>query len=125
MLRLGAERDALSIVADQVGGPTPARDIAAACMTIARSLKEDRGKTCTYHFSGEPDVSWAGFAREIWAQSGLSTQVTDIPTADYPTPASRPMNSRLNCTTTQKVFDIERPDWRAGLAQVLRDLSKA
>lgn len=123
MLRLGAERDRLSIVADQIGGPTPARAIAGACVAIARVLKEDPGKTGTYHFSGAPDVSWAGFAREIFAQAGLSVDVTDIPTADYPTPATRPLNSRLDCSATEAAFGLPRPDWRAGLADVLADLN--
>ena len=125
MLRLGAERDTLTIVADQIGGPTPARDIAAACMGIARALKEDAQKAGTYHFSGAPDVSWADFAREIFAQAGLAVDVSDIPTADYPTPAQRPLNSRLDCAATEAVFGIARPDWRAGLADVLADLNRA
>lgn len=125
MLRLGAERDRLRIVADQIGGPTPARAIAAACMTIAKRLQQDAGKTGIYHFSGAPDVSWAGFAREIFAQGGRAVDVTDIPTADYPTPARRPLNSRLECTDTQSTFGIARPDWRHGLAEVLADLNRA
>lgn len=125
MLRLGAERAALTIVADQIGGPTPARDIAAACMEIAHALTEDASKAGTYHFSGAPDVSWADFAREIFAQAGLTVDVTDIPTADYPTPAQRPLNSRLDCGTTEAAFGITRPDWRAGLAEVLADLNRA
>lgn len=123
MLRLGAERDALNIVGDQIGGPTPARDIAAACMQITRALREDASKSGTYHFSGAPDVSWADFAREIFAQSGQGVDVSDIPTSAYPTPAKRPPNSRLDCNTTATTFGIARPDWRAGLAQVLADLN--
>ncbi len=123
MRRLGAERDALSIVADQIGGPTPARDIAAACVEIARALTQDPSKSGTYHFSGAPDVSWADFAREIFAQSALSVDVTDIPTSQYPTPAQRPLNSRLDCSTTTATFGIRRPDWRTGLAGVLSDLN--
>ena len=125
MLRFGAEREALSVVDDQVGGPTPARDIAAACVTIAAALRDDPGKTGTYHFSGAPDVSWAGFAREIFAQARLEVAVAGIPTTDYPTPARRPLNSRLDCATTTKAFGIARPDWRSGLAQVLADLKTA
>ena len=71
MLRLGAERDRLTIVADQVGGPTPAADIAQACLEIAGQLIADPGKSGTYHFSGGPDVSWADFAREIFAQEAF------------------------------------------------------
>lgn len=122
MLRLGAERDRLTIVADQVGGPTPARDIAAACHVMAQALMQDPSKAGTYHFSGGPDVSWADFAREIFAQAGLSPEVVDIPTTDFPTPAVRPPNSRMDCTTLETVFNIPRPDWRAGLRDILKDL---
>ncbi|MEP2473703.1 MULTISPECIES: dTDP-4-dehydrorhamnose reductase [Rhodobacterales] len=125
MLRLGAERDALSIVADQIGGPTPARAIAAACMTMAQALAQDATKAGTYHFSGAADVSWADFARDIFAQADLSVEVTDILTSAYPTPATRPLNSRLDCTATERVFGLKRPDWRAGLGDVLADLNRA
>ena len=124
MLRLGAEREKLTVVADQIGGPTPARDIAAACLSIAGALREDPGKSGTYHFSGAPDVSWADFAREIFAQSGLACAVEDIPSEAYPTPAARPQNSRLNCASLEAAFGITRPDWRAGLADILRDLKE-
>lgn len=124
MLRLGAERDKVTIVADQVGGPTPARAIAAACLRIAEALCDDAGQSGTYHFSGTPEVSWADFAREIFAQAGISCEVVDIPTSDYPTPAQRPLNSRLDCRATETVFGIARPDWRAGLAEVLDDLKE-
>lgn len=124
MLRLGAEREKLTVVADQIGGPTPARDIAAACLAIAGALEEDPGKSGTYHFSGAPDVSWADFAREIFAQSGLACAVEDIPSEAYPTPAARPQNSRLNCASLEAAFGITRPDWRAGLGNILRDLKE-
>jgi dTDP-4-dehydrorhamnose reductase len=119
MLRLGAERDALAIVADQIGGPTPATCIAAACLKIAIALDRAATLSGTYHFSGAPDVSWAGFAREILAQSDLAVQVRDIPSSDYPTPAARPANSRLECSDITRTFGIKRPDWRSGLASVL------
>lgn len=123
MLRLGAERDRLTIVADQIGGPTPAADIADACLTIAAALI-DGHKGGTHHFSGAPDVSWADFAREIFAQAGLSPDVVDIPTSEYPTPAKRPLNSRLDCSTLATEFGIKRPDWRAGLRDVLNELKQ-
>ena len=122
MLRLGAERDALTIVADQIGGPTCARDIASALMKMAGQLHSDPSKSGTYHFAGAPDVSWADFAREIFAQSSITCDVTDIPSRDYPTPAARPANSRLDCTKINTVFDINRPDWRVGLADILTEL---
>lgn len=122
MLRLGAERDSLSIVADQVGGPTAAGDIAAACLEIARQLGQDPSKSGTYHFSGAPDVSWADFAREIFAQARIPCSVADIPGSDFPTPAKRPENSRLECSGTRNTFGIERPDWRNSLTRILEEL---
>ncbi|QJD16371.1 dTDP-4-dehydrorhamnose reductase [Paracoccus sanguinis] len=122
MRRLGAERDRLTIVADQIGGPTPAADIAAALLSMARQMQADPSKGGIYHFAGAPDVSWADFAREIFARSGLSPAVEDIPTSAYPTPARRPLNSRLDCTAITRDFGIARPDWRTGLAAVITEL---
>lgn len=123
MLRLGADRDRLTIVADQIGGPTPAPDIAAACLSIATQLTTDGTKSGTYHFSGAPNVSWAGFAREIFAQQGLDCEVVDIPTVDYPAPAKRPLNSRLDCSALTEVFGITQPDWRIALTRVLAEIA--
>lgn len=122
MLRLGAERDALSIVADQIGGPTCARDIAAALMDMAAQLRTDPSKSGIYHFAGTPDASWADFALEIFEQAKIDCDVTDIPSSAYPTPAARPANSRLDCTKLATVFNINRPDWRIGLGDILNDL---
>ena len=122
MLRLSETRDALNVVADQIGGPTPAGDIAMACVQMAEQLIQDPSKSGTYHFSGTPDVSWAEFATEIFVQAGKSVSLTPIPTADYPTPASRPLNSRMDCSATEKTFGITRPEWRRGLNTILKDL---
>lgn len=124
MLRLGRERDQLRIVADQIGGPTPAAAIAQACLTIASQLAEDRAKAGIYHFVGAPDASWADFARAIFAQAGLACDVVDIGTADYPTPARRPANSRLDCSATEPVFGIKQPNWQDGLAADLQELKQ-
>lgn len=121
MLRLGAERDVLRVVADQIGGPTPARAIAHACISIATQLRDAPEKSGIYHFSGAPDTSWAGFAREIMERAGLDCRIEDIATSDYPTPAKRPLNSRLECSSLS-MFGLERPDWRQGLADVLTEL---
>lgn len=122
MLRLSETRDALSIVNDQIGGPTAAADIARTCLDMAAQLAADPGKGGIYHFSGTPDVSWKDFAEAIFAAAGRRVTVTGIPTADYPTPAARPLNSRLDCTTTEATFGIPRPDWRMSLTHVLQDL---
>ena len=121
MLRLGAERDQLAIVADQVGGPTSAASIADAAIMIARSLRAGQ-QGGIYHFSGAPDVSWADFAREIFAQASLGVSVEDILTKAYPTPAKRPLNSRLDCESLLHDFAIPRPDWRNDLKTVLKEL---
>jgi len=121
MLRLGAERDTLTVVADQIGGPTPASAIAAACLTIAEHLIDNRDLSGTYHFSGSPDTSWAGFARAIMAGAGLACSVSDIPSSAYPTPARRPANSRMDCTALSR-FGLARPDWRTALTETLQDL---
>lgn len=122
MLRLGAERAALTVVADQIGAPTTARDIAATCLQITQALRADPRKTGTYHYQGQPFASWADVAREVFAQAGLPCQVTDIPSAHYPTPAARPLNSRLDCSRLEAVFGIARPDWHRGLCDILKDL---
>ena len=124
MLRLAETRDALNVVADQVGGPTAASDIAAALWRMAQAFLRGQGRSGIYHFSGAPDVSWAGFAREIFAQGRQTVSVTGIPASDYPTPARRPGNSRLDCSDTETYFGIKRPDWRTSLADVLSQLKE-
>ena len=119
MLRLSETRDTLSIVADQIGGPTPASSIAIACATIAQNLN----KSGTHHISGAPSVSWADFAREIFAQADRTITVTDIPTKDYPTPAARPLNSRLDCASLLSDFGVKQPQWKDELAKVISELT--
>ena len=121
MLRLGATRERLNVVADQIGGPTPAAAIAGALVTMARAM-QDGHPGGTYHLSGGPDTSWAGFARAIMADAGLACVIDDIPSSDYPTPAPRPLNSRLDCHSLSADFGLARPDWRAGLADVLKEI---
>jgi dTDP-4-dehydrorhamnose reductase len=125
MLRLGKTRESLSVVDDQTGGPTGAGDIASALVTIARNLLRSPQSSGIYHFSGAPDVTWAGFAQEIFRQSRLPTKVIGIPTIDYPTPAKRPAYSRLDCTSLRTVFGIARPDWRQSLTRVLQELGES
>jgi dTDP-4-dehydrorhamnose reductase len=124
MLRLGKDCDRLNIVADQVGGPTSAAAIARVCLTVADALCQSPDRTGTYHLSGGPDVSWADFARAIFARAGLTPEVADIPSSAYPTPAARPHNSRLDNTALTRAFNLGRPDWQADLDEVLRDLDR-
>lgn len=120
MLRLSESRDALRVVEDQIGGPTPAAAIAEALVTLAGALRAG-AEGGTLHFAGTPETSWAGFAREIFAQAGRRVSVEGIPTSEWPTPAPRPLNSRLDMSSLAR-FGLAPPDWRAGLAEVLEEL---
>ena len=122
MRRLSETRDRITVVDDQIGGPTCARDIAHTCLSIAEQLILNPSKTGIYHYSGQPNVSWCQFANAIFEQMDCKTIASPIPTTKYPTPALRPLNSRLNCRATQDTFGIARPFWRDGLAEILRDL---
>ncbi|MGJ5621095.1 dTDP-4-dehydrorhamnose reductase [Sulfitobacter sp. MF3-043] len=124
MLQLGAERDALKVVSDQIGGPTGAAEIAAACVVIARKLSQDADVAGIYHFSGAPATSWADFARAIFAGAGLDCAVTDIPSSAYPTPAKRPLNSWIECSATTATFGIPQPQWQNSLTAILTQLSQ-
>lgn len=122
MLRLAKTRDTLSVVNDQLGGPTYAGDIAAALITISEQII--RGTTVDYgiyHYSGRPYVSWYEFARTIFAEAvaqGIlpqAPQLHPITTDGYPTPAKRPANSCLNLDKIQRAFNIAPSDWQQAL----------
>ncbi len=124
MLRLGAERNNLSIVADQIGGPTPARDIAKTLLAIAAKKHRGAPGDGLYHYQGAPTVSWAEFAGKIFDYAELSVAVAPIPTAQYPTPATRPLNTHLNCGKIERDFGVAMPDWRIRLRQIIDTLSR-
>ncbi len=119
MLRLAETRDHLTVVGDQVGGPTPADAIAAACLAMVDTLGTDPSRSGIYHFAGTPDTSWSEFARAIFEIAGKAVHVEDVTTEAYGAPAPRPRNSRLDCTATQAAFGIERPDWRHAVAAIV------
>jgi dTDP-4-dehydrorhamnose reductase len=124
MLRLGAERDELRVVDDQRGGPTPATDIAAALLVIARAFAAGRGVPGTFHYAGRPAVSWADFAEAVFAaRGGPAPRIERIATVDYPTPARRPLNSVLDCSRIARAYGLAQPDWRPGLARVIEELT--
>ena len=123
MLRLGRERETLNVVADQIGGPTPAAAIAQALVTAANAMTQG-APGGTHHFAGQPDTSWADFARAIMAEANLPCRINDIPTADYPTPAKRPLNSRLDCSAFTAAFGVPRPDWRQALPAIVKELTQ-
>ena len=122
MLQLAETHNELNIGADQIGGPTPARDLAAACLSIAAQLKDDPEKSGVFHFCGSPNVSWLELAAEIFKQTGLKVSLHSILTEEYATPAKRPLNSRLDCSATKETFSISQPNWRVGLKYIFEKL---
>ncbi len=119
MLRLGETRDEISVVADQVGAPTSAFDIADALIASARKMtagRRDPALAGVFHMTGAGEASWADFAEEIFAEAARRGRkpvgVRRIATADYPTPAKRPANSRLSNEKLMRVFGVGLPDWR-------------
>ena len=126
MLRLAAERPALRVVADQTGSPTSAADIAGAIQEIVRQIRAGNTRWSTYHFAGAGAVSWHAFAKAIFAEAapwrGPPPSVEAITTADYPTPARRPLNSVLDCAKIGEAFGITPRPWREALAEIIREL---
>jgi len=126
MLRLGAEREELGVVADQFGKPTSAAEIARL---ILDTLPDTEGKWGTYHLAQPDAVSWHGFAEAIFdaaKRQGIVMkveQVQPISTADYPTPARRPANSELDCRLLKSVFGVTIRGWRESLAEVIGELN--
>lgn len=126
MLRLGQARPELGIVADQHGGPTYAGDIADALISICQQIASTSATAHwgIYHYSGIPYVSWFEFARAIFQSAKARNVITDIPllkaikTEDYPTPAKRPANSRLDCSKLEKAFGIKPSDWQTALTNI-------
>ena len=117
MLRLGKAHKKLSVVADQIGTPTNAADLAKAILTI---LPKINNKTVDlFHYSNEGICSWYDFANTIFQIEGLSVRLTPIETKDYPTPAERPFYSVLNKRKIKEVYKITIPYWRDSLISVL------
>ncbi len=119
MLKLAESRDELGVVADQIGNPTYAPDIAQALLSIAGKITSDGWQEKfggIFHMAGTGETSWHGFAKAIFdagAKHGHpSPTVNSLTTADYPTPAKRPGNSRLNCDKLAAIFAVRLPDWR-------------
>ena len=124
MLRLGAERDELNIVADQIGCPTYGQDIAKTIVSVIPRLAINNMDSGIYHYCGDQSCSWFEFAEAIFAQAtnaGFKTPdlLKPITTAEYPTPASRPAYSVLDCSKTLNEFGISPSDWREGIQEVL------
>lgn len=130
MLRLGREREALSIVGDQIGAPTPARLIAEVTLLALKTRIDDRLAAGLYHLAPRGETSWHGFAQSIFrhAQALGETlrihpdQVASISTDNYPTPARRPLNSRMALEKLEQALGITLPDWESQLQLTLEEL---
>lgn len=123
MLKLGQEREELRIVSDQTGAPTSAADIADGIMSILSRFEA----TGIFHMTAGGSTTWHGFATEIFRiarEKGLKTpqRVLPIATAEYPTPAKRPLNSRLDCGKLEKIYGVALPSWQEGLSNCMDSL---
>lgn len=131
MLRLGKQRDHLKIVADQQGGPTWAGAIADTLLNIVSRWREGEAIPWgIYHYGGSPAITWHGFAEIIFTEAekleliGERPGIEPITTAEYPTPARRPLNSTLDCGKILQQGTISQPDWLPGLRQMLETDSR-
>jgi len=134
MIRLARERDSLSVVSDQVGAPTSARQIAEITAQLARRLPQDDDPALCgiYHLQGGGEASWHEFAvaiveqlREADERSVRCREVKAIPSSAYPTPARRPANSRLDCAKLRQTFGVSLAGWRAELADRFPEILRA
>ena len=124
MLRLGAERDELSIVGDQIGCPTYAQDLARAIVAMLPKVESNQCEYGLYHYCGDSACSWFEFAEAIFKQAKergfkVPNRINSISTAEYPTPAKRPAYSVLDCSKVTTAFDITASNWRQGIVDVL------
>ena len=125
MLRIGAERDELSVVGDQVGCPTYAQDIAKSIIAIFPHIYLEKDIQGIYHFCGDKPCSWNDFAQVIFSEAKcfgnrIPNSVKSINTVDYPTPAVRPAYSVLNCSKINSYFGINDSDWKLGVKKVVK-----
>ena len=117
MLRLGKQRDELSVVGDQIGSPTYATDLANAILGTMqnKAFKEVGQETQVYHYSNAGEISWYEFAKEIFKLAGIQCSVSPITTEQYPTPAKRPKNTLMNKDKIAKTFSVNIADWKESL----------
>jgi dTDP-4-dehydrorhamnose reductase len=121
MLRLGKERDEISVVDDQIGSPTYATDLANVILDIVQNVefKEPSQTTQIYHYSNEGEISWYEFAKEIFELTDIQCSVSSITTEQYPTPAKRPKKTLMNKDKIAKKFSVNTPDWKESLNNFL------
>lgn len=119
MIRLMSERDEISVINDQVGSPTYAKDLAQAIVDI---IDGDDWVGGIYHYSNEGEISWYDFAIAIRELQGLDCKINPIPTTQYPTPAKRPKYSLLDKSKIKRTFKVEVPNWKDSLERMLKEL---
>ncbi|MFO1336662.1 MAG: dTDP-4-dehydrorhamnose reductase [Burkholderiaceae bacterium] len=130
MLRLAGEREQLNVIDDQIGAPTGAELLADATAHALRAMAQNPDLGGLYHLVAGGETSWHGYARLVieWARAHgqpvrvAADQVLPIPTSAYPTPATRPLNSRLDTAKFQRDFGLRLPDWQAGVTRMLREV---
>jgi dTDP-4-dehydrorhamnose reductase len=133
MLALGQTRDELRVVADQHGCPTAAGDLALAILAIATRIEADGWRDShagVFHAAGSGETTWHGLALAVFEEASrhgkqVPSKVLAIPTAEYPTPARRPANSRLDCSRLQAEFGIRLPHWRDSLTHTIDEIFAA
>ncbi|TLU58632.1 MAG: dTDP-4-dehydrorhamnose reductase, partial [Chlorobium sp.] len=123
MLRLGAERETLNVVFDQIGTPTWSADLAAAIVAIVDQFDRDRLYQGLYHYSNEGVCSWYDFALAIMELAGLSCRVLPVESARYPQVAPRPHYSVLDKSSIKQEWGLAIPHWRASLVAMLRKMN--
>jgi len=124
MLRLGNERETLGVIADQVGTPTNANDLAFACLDILSNYDQLNKKGSIYHYSNEGAATWYDFATAIMELNETDCKVLPIETKDYPTLAVRPQYSILNKSKIKNDFDVSILNWRASLKKCIKKIEK-
>lgn len=122
ILRLGSEKNEMSVVDDQIGSPTFTRDFANAILEITSSI-ENRNTNEIYHYSSEGTISWFIFAKVIIEMAGLKCEIKPVNTSEYPTKAKRPVYSVLDKGKIKNAFRLEIPDWKSSLSNLISDLN--
>jgi dTDP-4-dehydrorhamnose reductase len=116
MIRLMSEREEISVINDQIGSPTYARDLAKAILKI---IKSDTWVGGIFHYSNDGEISWYDFAEEIKLIKGYNTKINPIPTSSYPTPAKRPNFSLLDKSKIQDTYNVDIPYWKDSLKEMI------
>lgn len=128
MLRLASDRDTLNVIGDQIGAPTGAELISDITAQAIPKIMADKNLSGIYHLAASGETSWHEYASYVIEQARQMgqelkcTQINAIPTTEYPTPAPRPLNSRLNCAKLRNTFDLHLPHWEIGVKRMLQEI---